>query len=85
MSAEKPYAMRHRVSGLYLAKRGEGDPDPYKYAGAARTIGARGHYKWVPNIEDAIHYPTEDASFTDWLMMGEPPVDFIDVEPGAVA
>lgn len=77
--SEKPYAMRDRRSGLYL---GHNDKDPYKYGhrGVAMTIGARGRYKWVRNIADAIHYATEEESQLDWIFMGEPPVDFIDVE-----
>ena len=80
MSDEVPYAMRDRRSGFYL---GVNDKNPYKYGGrgVAMTIGARGHYKWVRDIKDAIHYPTEQASMNDWIFMGEPPVDFVDVEP----
>lgn len=74
----QPYAMRDRRSGLYLAMN---DKDPYKYGGGvAKVIGVRGHYRWVRDIKDAIVYMTEPESEMDWIMMGEPPVDFVNVE-----
>lgn len=71
------YVMRHSNNKLFLAKA---DPNRRRFAHEWKAgVGAKMHYRWTRNIDEAITYETDDDSYLDWIMVGEPPVDFVDV------
>ena len=72
------YAMRHSNNKMFLAKV-ERELPRYSHHASRAGLGSKMHYRWTPNIDEALAYETDDDSWFDWFSMGEPPVDFVDL------